>query len=219
MPFSQVEHKVASLVVRLLARVMDDILNGILECSILFFSVLESGTVSVFIPGKKYGEDADQQLSIPVHCSFWALADASLRSGRTECTIMGTAVGLMTTLCCNTFIICMVKMKHGLDLQKQVSNKEVADLLLMFGLRFREQEMGLVPTQLADAFGLVIQCRDMMGKQGLLAQTVHTLQQAVQSGKPLYSPCWEFSTQEYKEVNKHVRSPSHLHCFYITFLY
>lgn len=144
MPFSQVEHKVVSLVVRLLARVMDDILNGILECSILFFSVLESGTVSVFIPGKKYGEDADQQLSIPVHCSFWALADASLRSGRTECTIMGTAVGLMTTLCCNTFIICMVQMKHGLDLQKQVSNKEgrftlwnsTLNNLLMFGLRF-----------------------------------------------------------------------------------
>lgn len=78
-----------------------------------------------------------------------------------------------------------------------------------------EQEMGPVPIQLADAFGLVIQCRDMVGEHALLIQTVHTLQQAVQPGKPLYSSCWEFSTQDYKEVNKHVLSPSHLHCFYI----
>lgn len=123
MPFSQVEHKVVSLVMRLLALWMI-YFYGILECYTLFFSVLESGTVSVFIPGKKYGEDADQQLSIPVQCSFWALADASLRSGRTECTILGTAVGLMITLCCNTFIIRTVQMKHGLDLQKQVNNNE-----------------------------------------------------------------------------------------------
>ncbi len=64
--------------------------------------------------------------------------------------------------------------------------------------------MGSVPIQLADAFGLVIQCRDMVGEHALLAQTVHTLQQAVQPGKPLYSSCWEFSTQDYLEVNKHV---------------
>ncbi|KAG8009444.1 MCM domain-containing protein 2 [Nibea albiflora] len=58
-------------------------------------SVLESCTVSVFIPGKKYGEDADQQLSFPVQCSFWALTestDASRRSGRADCAILGTAL-------------------------------------------------------------------------------------------------------------------------------
>ncbi|XP_059183300.1 minichromosome maintenance domain-containing protein 2 [Centropristis striata] len=124
-------------------------------------SVLESCTVSVFIPGKKYGEDADQQLSFPVQCSFWALTDstdASRRSGRADCAILGTA------------------------------------------------EMGPVPIQLADAFGLVIQCRDMMGEQVVLAQTVHTLQQAVQPGKPLYPSCWEFSTQDYKELVTHAQS-------------
>lgn len=62
--------------------------------------------------------------------------------------------------------------------------------------------MGAVPIQLADAFGLVVQCRDMVGDHAVLAQTVHTLQQAVQPGKSLYSSCWEFSTQDYKEVNK-----------------
>lgn len=74
--------------------------------------------------------------------------------------------------------------------------------------------MGPVPLQLADAFGLVIQCKDMAGEQALLAQTVHTLQQAVHPGKPLYSSCWEFSTQDYKEVNKHVMLPSPLHIFF-----
>ncbi|XP_070709339.1 minichromosome maintenance domain-containing protein 2 [Pempheris klunzingeri] len=121
-------------------------------------SVLESCTVSVFIPGKKYGEDADQQLSFPVQCSFWAFAEASQQSGRADCAVLGTA------------------------------------------------EMGSVPMQLADAFGLVIQCRDMLGEQALLAQTVHTLQQAVQPGKPLYSSCWVFSTQDYQELVAHAQS-------------
>ncbi|XP_060950093.1 minichromosome maintenance domain-containing protein 2 [Limanda limanda] len=121
-------------------------------------SVLESRTVSVFIPGKKYGEDADQQLSFPLHCSFWALTDPSQRSGRTDCTVLGTA------------------------------------------------EMGPVPFQLADNFGLVIRSRDMMGEQALLAQTVHTLQQSVQPGKPLYPPGWEFSSQDYQELVAHARS-------------
>ncbi|XP_054478733.1 minichromosome maintenance domain-containing protein 2 [Anoplopoma fimbria] len=124
-------------------------------------SVLESCTVSVFIPGKKYGEDADQLLSFPVHCSFWALTDstdASRRSGRADCAVLGTA------------------------------------------------DMGPVPVQLADAFGLVIQCRDVVGEQALLAQTVHTLQQAVQPGKPLYPSCWGFSSQDYKELIAHAQS-------------
>lgn len=61
-------------------------------------TVLESCTVSVFIPGKKYGEDVDQQLSFPIQCSFWALTDASQRSGRAECAILGTAVSLSPLL-------------------------------------------------------------------------------------------------------------------------
>lgn len=47
----------------------------------------------MFIPGKKYGEDADQQVSFPVQCSFWALADASRQSGKvSENGLIGTAV-------------------------------------------------------------------------------------------------------------------------------
>uniref|UniRef100_A0A3Q1FH37 Minichromosome maintenance domain-containing protein 2 n=1 Tax=Acanthochromis polyacanthus TaxID=80966 RepID=A0A3Q1FH37_9TELE len=119
---------------------------------------LESHAVSVFIPGRKYGEDADQQLSFPIHCSFWALTDTTRRSGRTDCAVLGTA------------------------------------------------EMGSVPLQLADAFGLVIQCRDRVGEEALLAQTVHTLQQAVQPGKPQYPSSWEFTTQDYQELIAHAQS-------------
>ncbi|XP_056220463.1 minichromosome maintenance domain-containing protein 2 [Seriola aureovittata] len=121
-------------------------------------SVLEGRTMSMFIPGKKYGEDADQQLSFPIQCSFWALTDSSQRSGRADCGVLGIA------------------------------------------------EMGPVPIQLADAFGLVIQCRDTVGEQTLLAQTVHTLQQAVQPGKPLYPSCWGFSSQDYQELLAHAQS-------------
>ncbi|XP_071780103.2 minichromosome maintenance domain-containing protein 2 [Centroberyx gerrardi] len=124
-------------------------------------SVLESRTVSVFIPGKKYGEDADQHLSFPVQCSFWALTDStdpSRRPGRTDCAVLGTA------------------------------------------------EMGPVPAKLAEVFGLVIQCREMVGEQALLAQTVHTIQQAVQPGEPLYPSCMEFSTQDYQELLAHAQS-------------
>lgn len=66
-----------------------------------------------------------------------------------------------------------------------------------------EQDIGPLPLQLVSAFGLVIQCRDSAGKHSLLTQTIHTLKQAVQPGKPLYSSCLEFSTQDYKEVKEH----------------
>ncbi|KAF7668855.1 hypothetical protein LDENG_00279510 [Lucifuga dentata] len=123
-------------------------------------TVLESRTVSVFIPGKKYGEDADQQLSFPVQCNFWALTDStdSRRSSKADCPVLGTA------------------------------------------------EMGPVPLQMAEVFGLVIQCRDIVGDQTLLTQTVHTLQQAVQPDKPLYASCMKTSTQDYQELVAHAQS-------------
>ncbi|KAM9416981.1 minichromosome maintenance domain-containing protein 2 [Salvelinus alpinus] len=123
-------------------------------------SALESRTVSVIIPGKKYGEDADQQISFPVQCSFWALADSTAPSNkttRTDSTVLGTV------------------------------------------------DMGPVPAQLAEAFGLVILCREAGGKQALLAQTVHTLRQAVQPGEPLYPSCMQFTTQDYQELLAHTQ--------------
>ncbi|XP_077409948.1 minichromosome maintenance domain-containing protein 2 isoform X2 [Vanacampus margaritifer] len=118
-------------------------------------SVLDSRTVSVFIPGKKYGEDVDQRLCLPVLCSFWALTDStppSRRSGRAHDAALGAA------------------------------------------------EMGEIPPQLADSFGLVVQCVDHARKQAVLAQTVHTLQQAVKPGERLYPSLFNFSSQDYKEL-------------------
>ncbi|CAB1349811.1 unnamed protein product [Coregonus sp. 'balchen'] len=123
-------------------------------------SVLESRTVSVIIPGKKYGEDADQQISFPVQCSFWALADStapSKKTTRNDSIVLGTV------------------------------------------------DMGPVPAQLAEAFGLVILCREAGGEQALLAQTVHTLRQAVQPGEPLYPSCIQFTTQDYQEFLAHAQ--------------
>uniref|UniRef100_A0A3Q2Y5Y0 Minichromosome maintenance domain containing 2 n=1 Tax=Hippocampus comes TaxID=109280 RepID=A0A3Q2Y5Y0_HIPCM len=99
-------------------------------------SVLDSRTMSVFIPGKKYGEDAEQRLHFPVLCSFWALTDST--------------------------------------------------------------DMGAILPQLAESFGLVVQCVDHGGKQSL-AQAVHTLRQAIYPGEYLYPSLLNFSSQEYKE--------------------
>ncbi|KAF3703565.1 Minichromosome maintenance domain-containing protein 2 [Channa argus] len=121
-------------------------------------SVLENRAVSIFIPGKKYGEDADQQLSIPLQCSFWALTDSSQRPGRVDSTLLGTV------------------------------------------------DMGPIPIQLADAFGLVVQCKDMAGEQALLTQAVHTLWQAVQPEESLYTSFREFSNQDYLELVAYAQS-------------
>ncbi len=61
-----------------------------------FPSALESRTVSVFIPAKKYGDDMDQQLSFPIQCNFWALADSaspSKRTARCDNVVLGSVVG------------------------------------------------------------------------------------------------------------------------------
>ncbi|XP_038665448.1 minichromosome maintenance domain-containing protein 2 isoform X2 [Scyliorhinus canicula] len=42
----------------------------------LLQTVLETRSTTVFISGKKFGEDVDQQMSFPIQCNFWALADA-----------------------------------------------------------------------------------------------------------------------------------------------
>ncbi|KFV78013.1 MCM domain-containing protein 2 [Struthio camelus australis] len=43
-------------------------------------SVLESRTTTIFIPGKKYGEEADQQVTIPVQTNFWSYVDLDASS-------------------------------------------------------------------------------------------------------------------------------------------
>ncbi|XP_077789069.1 minichromosome maintenance domain-containing protein 2 [Podarcis muralis] len=38
-------------------------------------SVLEGRTTTIFIPGKKYGEEIDQQVTLPIQTSFWSFID------------------------------------------------------------------------------------------------------------------------------------------------
>ncbi|XP_041922920.1 minichromosome maintenance domain-containing protein 2 isoform X2 [Alosa sapidissima] len=56
-------------------------------------SGLESRAVSVFIPGKKYGDDSEQQLSFPLQCNFWALANTattSKKSAKNDTVALGS---------------------------------------------------------------------------------------------------------------------------------
>ncbi|KAM6282003.1 minichromosome maintenance domain-containing protein 2 [Porphyrio hochstetteri] len=46
----------------------------------LLQSVLESRATTVFIPGKKYGEEADQQVTISVQTNFWSFVDVDSSS-------------------------------------------------------------------------------------------------------------------------------------------
>ncbi|NXB73185.1 MCMD2 protein, partial [Donacobius atricapilla] len=46
----------------------------------LLQSVLESRTTTVFIPGKKYGEEADQQVTVSVQTNFWSFVDVDSSS-------------------------------------------------------------------------------------------------------------------------------------------
>ncbi|NXF46984.1 MCMD2 protein, partial [Oceanites oceanicus] len=46
----------------------------------LLQSVLESRTTAVFIPGKKYGEEADQQVTISVQTNFWSFVNVDSSS-------------------------------------------------------------------------------------------------------------------------------------------
>nr|XP_033790148.1 minichromosome maintenance domain-containing protein 2 [Geotrypetes seraphini] len=48
----------------------------------LLQSVLDSRNITMFIPGKKYGEDVDQQITFPVQCNFWSFVAADSSSTR-----------------------------------------------------------------------------------------------------------------------------------------
>ncbi|XP_073439993.1 minichromosome maintenance domain-containing protein 2 [Dendrobates tinctorius] len=50
----------------------------------LLLSVLESRNVTLFIPGKKYGDGVDQQVFISVQCNFWSYADLSSKKCTTK---------------------------------------------------------------------------------------------------------------------------------------
>ncbi|XP_006634062.2 minichromosome maintenance domain-containing protein 2 [Lepisosteus oculatus] len=119
----------------------------------LLQSALETRAVTVFIPGKKYGEDADQQLSLPLQCNIWALADTGA-STKKFLKYENAALGSMDT--------------------------------------------GFLPSQMSDAFGLVIHCRELPIERPALPLAVHILRQAVKPEEPLYPASEQFTTDDYK---------------------
>ncbi|CAH2285334.1 MCM domain-containing 2 [Pelobates cultripes] len=52
-------------------------------------SVLESRNTTVFIPGKKYGEDGDHQMFLPVQCNFWSYVSYSKKPVQKENKVIG----------------------------------------------------------------------------------------------------------------------------------
>lgn len=60
--------------------------------------VLESRTITLFIPGKKYGEDIDQQVILPIQTSFWSFIDvdsSSKKNAQKDNTLLGQMVSHM----------------------------------------------------------------------------------------------------------------------------
>lgn len=73
--------------------------------------VVESRSITVHIPGKKYGDDIDQQMTFPVQCSFWTFVDmdsSSRRNMQKTNTLIGQMVRYMYILlseCCSGILI------------------------------------------------------------------------------------------------------------------
>jgi hypothetical protein len=64
-------------------------------------AALESRSVTVFIPGKKFGDDFDQQMTFPIQCSFWSFVDmdsSSRRNVQKTSTLIGQMVRALTIL-------------------------------------------------------------------------------------------------------------------------
>lgn len=64
-------------------------------------AVLESRSISVFIPGKKFGDDIDQQMTFPIQCSFWSFVDMdspSRKNLQKTSTLIGQMVSTLTFL-------------------------------------------------------------------------------------------------------------------------
>lgn len=63
-----------------------------------FVLVVESRSITVYIPGKKFGDDINQQMTFPVQCSFWSFVDmdsSSRRNMQKTSTLIGQMVRYM----------------------------------------------------------------------------------------------------------------------------
>uniref|UniRef100_A0A7N9IBD3 Minichromosome maintenance domain-containing protein 2 n=1 Tax=Macaca fascicularis TaxID=9541 RepID=A0A7N9IBD3_MACFA len=118
-------------------------------------SVLESRNITVYIPGKKFGEDTDQQMTFPVQCSFWSFVDMD-SSSRRNAQKINTLIGQM--------------------------------------------DCSLIPANLVEAFGLLINCNESSPCHPFLSTVQHTLKKAINPEGLLYAASRQFTTEDFEKL-------------------
>ncbi|XP_020014377.1 minichromosome maintenance domain-containing protein 2 [Castor canadensis] len=118
-------------------------------------SVLESRSMTVYIPGRKLGDDIDQQMTFPVQCSFWSFVDmdsSSKRNAQKASTIIG------------------------------------------------QMDCSLIPSNLVEAFGLLINCNESSPCHPLLPSVQHTLKKAIDPEGLFYLASKQFTTEDFEKL-------------------
>ncbi|XP_004697589.1 minichromosome maintenance domain-containing protein 2 [Echinops telfairi] len=118
-------------------------------------SVLESRSITVYIPGKKFGDDVDQQVTFPVQCSFWSFVDMD-SSPRRNAQKTNTLIGQM--------------------------------------------DCSLIPANLVEVFGLLINCNESSPCNPLLSIVQHTLKKAIDPEGLLYVASKQFPTEDFEKL-------------------
>ncbi|XP_032171485.1 minichromosome maintenance domain-containing protein 2 isoform X2 [Mustela erminea] len=118
-------------------------------------SVVESRNITVYIPGKKFGDGVNQQMTFPVQCSFWSFVDMD-SSSRKNMQKTNTLIGQM--------------------------------------------DCSLIPTNLLEAFGLLIKCNESSPCSPLLSTVQHTLKKAIDPEGQLYVASKKFTTEDFEKL-------------------
>ncbi|KAI5938916.1 Minichromosome maintenance domain-containing protein 2 [Manis javanica] len=118
-------------------------------------SVVESRSITVHIPGKKYGDDIDQQMTFPVQCSFWTFVDMD-SSSRRNMQKTNTLIGQM--------------------------------------------DYSLIPVNLVETFGLLINCNESSPCHSFLPTVQHTLKKAIEPEGLLHVASKQFTTNDFEKL-------------------
>ncbi|XP_042828791.1 minichromosome maintenance domain-containing protein 2 isoform X3 [Panthera tigris] len=118
-------------------------------------SVVESRSITVYIPGKKFGDDINQQMTFPVQCSFWSFVDMD-SSSRRNMQKTNTLIGRM--------------------------------------------DCSLIPANLVEAFGLLINCNESSSSYPLISTVQHTLKKAIDPEELLYVASKKFTTEDFEKL-------------------
>ncbi|XP_036914563.1 minichromosome maintenance domain-containing protein 2 [Sturnira hondurensis] len=118
-------------------------------------SVMESRSITVYIPGKKSGDDIDQQMTFPIQCSFWSFVDMD-SSSKKNMQKTNTLIGQM--------------------------------------------DCSLIPANLVEAFGLLINCNESSPCHPFLPIVQHTLRKAIDPEGLLYLASKQFTTEDFEKL-------------------